>query len=75
VIAPGMKKAIPLILLMRSMGISTEARVFDLIARFINPSLHTSLLEFIRPSFIEQTKPNSKKNVYERHRYATLSTE
>jgi hypothetical protein len=56
VIAPGMNKAVPLALLMRVLGVSTEARMFDMVATHISSSLHSKLLEFLRPSFCEARK-------------------
>jgi hypothetical protein len=53
VIAPGMKNAVPWILLMRSLGVATEAQMCDLVAIHLNSSLHDSLLDFLRPSLTE----------------------
>ena len=52
VLAPGMKQAIPLTILMRILGVATEAKLFDMVAVHINPSLHPKLLEFIRHSYL-----------------------
>jgi len=63
ILAPGMKHAVPFVLLMRSLGVATEAQMFDLVASHINPSLHHKLLNFIRDSFISHSE------------YRNLSTE